>query len=298
MFAKPTDPASDTLSPDAVQIAELLSITDKVKRVQNLLSKTKSEARPDLASRQELTEAKLDVIEVIEQTRLDIDFVSAEIEEETAGGSELYQAYTTERDNRINRLNAYGFRTNGVLWAVAEGLDIPTYNRPKYSIPSGSIGIVAGLVPSLFSLWALRSLPGENYDRIAYPNMLTKLFGFPTVPRIEYPESVWQYLNAKPSGEAVKTRIDIMIAHWLEDKNLPGFTKKDSQPQKLTLCGHDNSHLTLGLVSQRLVMLRELRAVVAQMNRPLLELSMVVRGRKRFVEETALPPNQPPNISH
>ncbi len=278
----PTDPESADVSPDAVQLAQTLSLTVSLKRIEDLrrqIGQTKDLSLPRNL-RQDFAEAKLEAIETIEQTRLEIDFVSAEIEEELAGYQELLQSYSTRRNEQVNRINAYSFRVNGALWAVAEALDIPTYNHPRYSISSGTVGILAGLVPSAFSLYALRA-PESHYSRMSYPNMLSKLFGYETIPRIRYPASVWSYLNAKPP-ESSKSRLDIMIEHWHQDKYIVSLRKSDQTAALNALTGYRQDEVTIDLLADRLTMLRITKAVVMQMNRPLLELSMIVRGSKRF----------------
>jgi len=285
IFIEPTDPNSPTVSLDAVQTAGILGLTEKLKLIQNLRHQMDSSNGQKLPMelRQDLTEARLDCLETIAQARLEIDFVEAEIEEELAGMQELLHVYSSARNDRIDRLNAYGFRVNGVMWAVAEAFDIPTYKTPKYSIPSGTIGILAGLVPSAFSLYALRA-PDSRYKRKSYPNMLTKIFDYPTIPRVEYPSYVWTYLNSKPPAEPSKTRRQILIEYWAHDQNISSLdaTGKSKTPDLDTLTGASQTSVTIRMLSDRLTMLRETRAVVMQMSRSLLELNMVTRGIKRM----------------
>jgi len=283
IFSWPTDPNASEASPDAVQVAEILGIADKLKMIDDIhhqYDPAKGQKMP-IETRQDLLEARTEVLECIEQARLEIDFVCAEMEEELAGSQELLHVYTSARNDRIDRLNAYGFRVNGVMWAVAEAFDIPTYAKPKYSIPSGTIGILAGLVPSAFSLYALKA-PDIRYARQSYPNMLSKIFDYPTIPRIEYPNSVWTYLNSKPQSEASNTRREILIGYWIRDRNIHSLHNASKTPDLDTLTGARQTNVTIQMLSDRLTMLRETRAVVMQMNRPLLELNMVARGKKRF----------------
>ena len=181
------------------------------------------------------------------------------------------------------RANVNAFRTNGVLWAIAEGLDIPTYRHAKYSIPSGTIGIIAGIVPSIFSLYAIH-MPKERYPYSSYSNMLCKIFDYPITPRVEYPNSVWNFLNAKPLGEPTRSRKQIMIEHWSTDKNVHCCKKlKDNDKDTLNLLtGTKQDVITPELLSDQLLMLNETKAIVVQMNRPLMELMMLVRGQKQF----------------
>ncbi len=283
VYPKPTDPHTSTVSPLGLQVAQLLNIEDSLHRLEEMRKQLAAahNPKPSLETRQDYLELKVDMIAAIEQARLDIDFVIAEIEDEHARITELYQACDDERTRRINRANINAFRTNGVLWAVAEGLDIPTYKHPKYSIPSGTIGIIAGLVPSIFSLYATR-VPQEHYARSSYPNLLCKIFDYPTNPRIEYPDTVWAFLNAKPIEEPTKSRRAIMIEYWRTDKNMQFFKHHNDSSSLDSLTGTKQGDLTIELLSDQLLMLRELKAIVLQMNRPLMELMMLVRGQKEF----------------
>ncbi len=282
-FPKPSDPNSTEVSPVAIQIAGILGIESDLRRFEqlrtNLASTTSS--KTDLEARQELTDLKLEMISAIEQARLDIDFVVAEMEDEHVRLLELYQAGNDEQQKRINRANINAFRTNGVLWAVAEGLSIPTYKHPMYSIPSGTVGIIAGIVPSVFSLYAMHP-PTEYYKHSSYPNMLCKIFDYPTIPRTEYPNSVWAFLNAKPIGEPTRSRREILIEHWLADKNIHTLKKRDDRDRLDSLTGTKQSLVSPDELSDRLLMLRETNSIVLQINRPLMELMMLIRGQKQF----------------
>ena len=282
-YPKPTDPYSSDLSPLGLQVAQLLDIEKPLHRLEEMRKQlaSTSSTKPSFETKQDFLELKVNMIAAIEQARLDIDFVIAEMEDEHARIAELYQASNDERTRRINRANINAFRTNGVLWAVAESLDIPTYSHPKYSIPSGTIGIIAGLVPSIFSLYAMR-VPEEHYARSSYPNLLCKIFDYPTTPRIEYPDTVWAFLNAKPLGEPTKSRREIVIEYWHTDKNIQFFKHRNDSIALDSLTGTKQGNLTAELLGDQLLMLRELKAIVLQMNRALMELMMLVRGQKEF----------------
>src|SRR5262249_4399511 len=138
IFESPSDPNSFDLSPDAVQYSDALGLTGKLKRLDELrkqLEQFKGQKAP-LELRQDVIELKTDLMASIQQARLEIDFVVAEIEEEETIFEESLRAYTSERDARVNKANLWAFRTNGALWAAAEALDIPTYRTAKLSIPS------------------------------------------------------------------------------------------------------------------------------------------------------------------
>lgn len=276
-----SDVHTENVSAEAIQLAQQLKLTDNLIELSKLkkarLADKNSLSHDELERYRDLKE---EVTETIEQTRLEVDFVQAEFAREIAVYSELLAAYLDDRDRKVNLSNAWGYRTNGVLWAAAEGLSIPTYAQPKYSIPSGIVGIIAGLTPSAFSLYALRQDSGGHFVRKAHPNMLSKVFNYPVTPELEYPDSVWTWLNSQaPVGPKV-TRLEVLIDWWQKDGNIRYFSAKPTHRQLDLLTATDQHELTIQLISDRLAMLRTVDATILGINRPLLELMMVVRGTK------------------
>ncbi len=288
IFDKLTDPLSDSMSSDALQMAQLLGILDKLYRLAALKGELVGTPGSHLSAekREEMTDLKFDILETVEETRLQIDFVIAEIDEEQVILEEAERIFSEDRDNRVNRANQLAFRTNGALWAIAEAMDIPTYRTPRLSIPSGTVGIIAGIVPSLFSGHATRASSGGRYLRQIYPNILTKLYDIPTIPRVEYPDIVWQYLNAKPCGET-RSRRELMREHWRDDSSIHAFKGGISENKLMLLTGNKPYTADLELISDKLIMMGQLKAVTLQMSRPLLEICMAVRGKKHFTEAIA-----------
>jgi hypothetical protein len=285
IFETHSDPLTAVMSADAVQLSNILSINSKLRRllaVYKELEEAPSGSSP-AALREERSDLKFDILETVEETRLQIDIVNAEIDEEEVILEEAMRIYTTDRDNRVNRANQAAFRTNGVLWAVAEAISIPTYKQPTLSIPAGTVGIVAGIVPSIFSGYAARQSAGLRYKREIYPNILTGIFGLPTIPRVEFPEVVWQYFNSCPENET-RTRRQVMKDHWLADRNISIFRDGISSEKLLLLTGNKPYTSDMELVSDKLIMIGQIKAVTLQMCRPLLEICMAVRGKKQFID--------------
>ncbi|MFX9969588.1 hypothetical protein ABTP69_19135, partial [Acinetobacter baumannii] len=84
---------------------------------------------------------------------------------------------------------------------------------------------------------ATRSSAGGHIKRQVYPNILTKIFDFPTNPRVEYPGVVWQYLNSAPAGDT-RTRRTIMQDHWKDDTNIHVFQDGVNTQKLLLLTGN------------------------------------------------------------
>lgn len=286
IFEKPSDPRSLNLSPDAVQLATTLDLMSKLSRLKLLQATAAQEGNSGKISmdlRQNISELKLEIIEVIEQTRLEIDFAAAEIQEEQASVEEVLTWYENERNERVDRANLWAFRTNGILWAAAEAFTVPTYKHPRLSIPSGAVGIVAGLVPSMFSEFAMRSSGGKHHERKAYPNMLCKFYDQPVIPRTDFPDSVWKHLNLCPTNSSV-TRREMLLSYWEGNQNIHTLRDGVTTEKIRKITGLDQSDIDIDLLNDRASMLRDLKAAVLQMTRPLMELSMCLRGQKQIAD--------------
>ncbi len=279
-----TEIQSKVLSAEGVHMARQLQMLPQLQRLEQLRAKQKENLSAD--EKEELRDIRQEIEELIEQTRLEVAYAQAELAVEVARQGELVRSYQHERDNRVNWSNVWSFRTNGALWSVAEALTIPTYVKPRYAIPSGIVGILAGLVPTAFSMLALHESEGGKIQREAYPNMLTKIFGYPATHRVDYPESVWVYLHTPPTeGKSGKSRIDLLIDQWLEDENISILKNRNSKAELDLLTGSVKQKLTIDLLSDRVTMLTQLDALIGLMNRPLLELMMCLRGHKHLPAE-------------
>lgn len=281
------------ISPNSKQLSDIIGLSPLIDRLytakrnyENLAGANNLEK---VTARQDYLECQLQAVQLLQRTQLEIDFVEAEIDAEQNLYAELLTTLEQNRDRLVARTNAASFYTNGALWAAAEGLTIPTFRHSNYAIPSGITGIVAGVIPSFFSLWAMRQYSGKKSKTIVEPNMLAKVFDYPTTPEIEYPRSIWEYLNTRPYDQAgkrlmEKTRRDQLIETWIEDKNIPSFTDRSSKKQLdiITASGEVKDGLNIDSLNTRDVMLEQLQGEVGKMKRLLMELVMVVSGDKQF----------------
>jgi hypothetical protein len=285
---------SADISPNSMQLANDIQLSPVLQRLQSL--RQKIDSMPASAERSEarldFLEARDQALQIISRTSLEIDFVIAEMNAEQNIYTEILSTFVGNRDKLLARVNAASFISNGVLWAAAEAFDIPTYKYTKLAIPSGTLGVLAGIVPSLASMYTLKAVNGAKKTSEVEPNMLAKLFDYPTTADIEYPKSVWLYLSQVPANSTNgKTRRYEMIDRWIADSNIPGFTKRDNKEQLdvITASIAQKKGLSIATLSTRQVMLTQLSAEVLKMKRMLLELSMVVQGDKQFVASQAAP---------
>lgn len=196
------DLTASGLSPNSMQLADAIDLTSLLKRSQQLRADLKEfGSEPtvqSLSARQQLYDVTEKIALIIQRTDLEIDFAVAEMDAEHQLYQEILNTFTNDRDKAIARTNAISFISNGALWAVCEGLAIPSYKFARYAIPSGIVGIPAGVVPSIASMYTFKQINGKKKTSEVEPNMLAKLFNYPTNPEIEYPRCVWDYLHQVP----------------------------------------------------------------------------------------------------
>ncbi|MDZ4838101.1 MAG: hypothetical protein SGJ27_30330 [Candidatus Melainabacteria bacterium] len=290
------------LSPNSLQLAETIGITPVLRDIANLRKQVETSQGAQtidrLSARQDLWDASLKGALIIQRANLEIDFALAEIDVEQEMYAELLATYLNDRDKSLARTNAAGFISNGALWAVCEALAIPTYKQPRYAIPSGITGILAGIVPSAASMYAMKQVSGKKRPSEVEPNMLAKVFDYPTEDNIEYPKTVWTFLNQPPAAESpgAPTRREQMIDSWISDANISAFTDRTSKVQ-LDILTASKSHkdgLSIDTLTARKVMLQKLSAEILKMKRMLLEISMALQGEKQF---TVYDTKRPPRIS-
>ena len=279
---------STTLAPNSVQLAKTIGLTPVLEQIRDLRERLESmDQSPTLerlTARQDLSDALLKAQLIIEKTELEIGFTIAEIAAENEVYEEILATFTNDRDKSVARTNALAFISNGVLWAICEALAIPTYRNANFAIPSGIVGIPAGVVPSIASMYTLKQLNGKKKTSEVEPNMLAKLFNYPTTNNIDYPESIWQFLNQVPANDPNgKTRRNQLIDRWITDANMPDFTDRDSKKQieVLTATVAQRKGLTINSLTARGVMLQQLSAEILKMQRMLLDLMLVVQGEKQ-----------------
>ncbi len=276
-----------TISPNSRQLAEDIHLMPLLQRIQNLRGKvdaTNFEATAEnLAASQQLTASTVMAMQIIDETNLAIDYVLAEMSAEQNIYNELLSTFVSDRDKRVFKTNAASFIANGILWALAEGLDVPTNQHPNYSTSSGTFGILAGIVPSIASILALYQLNGKKEPSERDPNMLSQLLGYPATDEIEYPTPIWTFLRNVPADDSNhKTRKDQLIDRWVSDKNIPNFTDRSSSQQLdiITASNPRKKGLSIATLNARQQMLQQLSAEILKMKRLLYELSMAVRGAK------------------
>ncbi|MBX3138205.1 hypothetical protein KF707_18395 [Candidatus Obscuribacterales bacterium] len=287
---------STGLSANTMQLADNIGLTPLMEQIHLLSDKAASNSGivsiESLTNKQDLLDTRQKARMLIQKTGLEVDATIAEISAERELYNEILTKFKEDRDKAIAKTNAFAFISNGALWAVTEAFVIPTYKHAIYNVPAGIVGIPAGMVPSAASMYTLKLINGKKQDSEVEPNMLAKIFKYQTNSEIEYPKSVWDYLNGVPADVPnSKKRIDQLIDRWIADSNIPGFTDRNSKKQLdvITASVSQRKGLTISSLTVRTVLLDQLLAEVVKMKRMLLELEMVTNGDKRFIANAAIP---------
>lgn len=292
---------SRKLSPNSVQLSDniglsplLLQIEDYRKQIQAYKDSGQYKTIECLHVRQELhdTIQKADLI--LQRVDLEIDFTNAEIEAESQVYQEILSQFVEDRDKKVAHINAASFISNGILWTICEALAIgsinTTYSRnPRralnLTVPSGIVGIAAGLVPSIASMYTLKAVNGAKKPSEVEPNMLAMIFDYPQNSEIEYPQTVWKFLQQTPADTpGAKKRVDQLVDRWIADSNIPEFTDRKSKAQidVLTASVSHKNGMSIETLTSRNVMLMQLHAEIQKMKRFLLELTLAVQGEKLY----------------
>jgi hypothetical protein len=289
------DLTSSSVSPNTIQLCNNIGLTPVLEQIQTLKARVSAPTSVEtIAARQDLWEAIQKAELIIQRTNLEVDFATAEIEAETQLYQEILSTFASDRDKLLAKINAASFISNGILWAACEGVSIATINTvfaknprtvPQFAIPSGILGIAAGVVPSVASMYTLKAVNGKQKTSEVEPNMLAKLFDYPTNPNIEYPASVWTYLHQVPADQPrSKIRKEQLVDRWITDSNMSVFTDRKSKTQLdiLTASVPQKKGLSIASLSSRIAMLSQLHSEIWKIKRLLLEATMVLQGDKQI----------------
>ncbi len=211
------------LSPQALELANNLHVISLIKYISDnsdINLKDSPQNFEEMLTQFNLLKAKGRYNSILFKASLEVDAFTSVLQKEINQYHELQVVLSEKANHRINMTNFASFWSNGALWAVAEAFDIPTYRNPlaKLSIVSGSTGILAGIIPSAFSLYSLPFLSSKQYPMEKDPNMLSELFNYQIPASKTYPLLVWKYLNGKAIeyNQGNLTRRDVLINNWVK----------------------------------------------------------------------------------
>ncbi len=264
------------LTPQALQLVDELGLREHIEKLQTLSEHEKHKHGIPLSA--EGTAIRLEVSEVVITTMLQCQEVIAEIDYEISDNNCLKSAMGSKRDKAILYNTYASLLANGIVASVGNLLQMPqTMNeQPGETLESGS-----SLMSGALGYLALREQNGRKLSCGIKPNMLAKIFKRPNDPQTEYPDIIWKYLNSPPPGANNNdTRRQRLLQHWVSTGRLNDLTSPKSRAYMRTLGGTvpQVRTVTMSMLDDRTAMLADVRAMVAQIYKELLNLMLVVRA--------------------
>lgn len=278
----PLEPLDELVEPSSVPFSVEANIMADTLKISNDLQKLKQSAQPG-ASDGALLRAlllKQSITETIVTESFEVRSCLSNLEVEIAQADDL-QAILEERRDKVIRLNTIAnFLSGGITGIVGGSIKIAEVNEQA----ANGIDTGEGITQTALALLALKQQAGEKKIVEGTPNMLAKLFDV-NAPHTErdYPPSVWRYLCSVPPGSKTSlTRREELIKRWMQ---LKVISRKTTTTQKKDVVGHltgtkQQTLISIDLLDARSAMLHDVRAVVSEMDHPLLELMHTVRGVK------------------
>jgi hypothetical protein len=270
-----TEPVNVPFTVEANIMADTLKITGDLQKLKNSAA---AEASDSALLRTMLL--KQSIIETIVTESFEVRSCLSNLEVEIAQADDL-QAILEERRDKVIRLNTIAnFLSGGITGIVGGSMKIGEVNEQA----ANGIDTGEGITQTALALLALKQQAGEKKIVEGTPNMLAKLFDV-NAPHSErdYPPSVWRYLCSVPPGSKTNlTRREELIKRWMM---LKVISRRTNSSQKKEVVGHitgtqSQNLISIDLLDARSAMLHDVRAVVSEMDHPLLELMHTVRRVK------------------
>lgn len=259
---EPTD-----VSAHAWEAAKLLGIEEDVKRLLEL-------KRSGMSQETEAISLQLKVTRKIQTTGLELRVLSAQFDREITLEQQALDKVTRQRDLAVSLLNDANFMQLGILSTIIDG-PLGLTKIERRNLYGDRLNIVSGLtVAGLAGLSLVAQRGGFRYSKSA-PNLLGQTFGLQTPAAEQLPPIVAKYMRSVPPGSSsALTRQDQLIKYWQTTKILPVNVKKTATVERLSAYGarHHRWCETIKLMTARISMLFDLRAMVDRMNVGLVEL--------------------------
>ncbi len=269
------------LTPEALRLAHTIGINsdlEKLLKIANGTEQSSSSANSETLLKSLLLKQSL--TESVVSESFEVRSCLSNLETEIAQADDL-QAFLEERRDKVIRLNTIAnFLSGGITGIVGGALKLGDVNEQS----ANGIDTGEGITQTALALLALKQQAGEKKIVEGTPNMLTKLFDInATHTQRDYPPTVWNYLTSVPENSATGlTRQQSLMKRW---EDLKVINTKSSQRQRKEVIGHiTGTHqqpiVSIDLLDARSAMLHDVRAVVSEMDHPLLELMLAIRKAK------------------
>jgi hypothetical protein len=209
--------ASDGLSPESRQIAEIIGVMDLVRETRAL--EVADTPLPDQA-KQRLVEARQHLSDRLVMIFFEVNSVTGRVDCEATRANHVANALAEMQDQRVRRYAITAIVGDALIGIVGGALTLAAKETA-----TGIADIIGGSFATGFGLAAGLTGGEHAFSHPEQTNLLRELWEAPQVPTM-FPISVWRFLNWPLSEEAdYRTRRDELIAEWRYD----GLISESSQ---------------------------------------------------------------------
>lgn len=210
---------------------------------------------------------------------LDVDTAIAEIQQEESEIQTIVNSVTSRSSRAANLATIGAAVAGGGIGIVGTAMQFS--NSTAYA--GDGVTIASGAVSTVLSLIGVK-LQASGTGRLEITRrMLAPLFGRTQAEATGYPESVWRFLDSAPNSGG-ETRIRQLVAHWTSEGVIPNVNspRREAHLDRASAIVPRGSRgrLPLSELSNRAIMLSDLRTQVALMKIDLAGLMRQVRAGK------------------
>jgi len=252
----------------AREAAKLLGIEDQVEK----LLEYKRAGRLDSYD-SEACKLQLALVKKVMSTGLELRTVAAHFDREITLEQQALDKLTRQRDFVVAATNDINFLQLGILSIIIDGPLEQTKN-PHKIIAGNRLNIISGLTVGSLALLALLEQRGSYRKSPVEPNMLGQTLGLDSPFGEQLSPVLWTYLNSPSNSANDITRRDKLLQYWQSAKVLPVNIKKPQVVEQVAATGprHRQRCESIKLITARITMLFDLRAMVDRLNIGLVEL--------------------------
>lgn len=214
-----------------------------------------------------------EVNEAVMSKMFDVRITIIAIDKQIARTQEIRAILAEKRDKAI-RFNTYAdLVAGGITGILSSALRLGTLEF----ITPDVVDLFEGVAQTGLAGYALKNENVKHHMEKGIPNLLAKMF-YPDSEGIkEFPDSVWQYLNAVPANSRSKlSRREELVKRWTDCKfclRHDGHRLPERERVKHATGLHKRKvGLTIDLLEDRAAMLQDLRSEVTNMEEYLAEI--------------------------
>lgn len=206
---------------------------------------------------------QLALIKRIMQNALEVRSVSDQIDNQLSEEYAAKEAILSARNRGIQYNNVLNFTQSGTLGVVAQGLSLN-----KLSNQANTLDLISGSAVLLLSSAAL--LQQRIGRRPSKPelNVLAQVLVPGATAKENIPPSVLQYLNSSATANGL-TRRESLIERWRKSGVIVTNLRTERNLVKLSACAQTSRKERVQLITDRIVMLHDVKTTIESMDRQL-----------------------------